>query len=138
MGSQQSHVEPCTFRTREYRNRIKMSYSGFVWTPTCSLTAMKYHRHGYVESKPFCAGERLSASRELDRNVKGYKELRKELAQVRRDVSKQREKSVLDDRTIRTGYYKSPVGTRSSKGSGALFYSDCVGRPSFFSTVKKT
>lgn len=79
----------------------------------------------------------MSASRELDRNVKGYKELRRELSQVRRDVSKQREKSVLDDRIIKTSLYKSPVGTRTSKGSGNLFYSDAVGRTVFFSSVKK-
>jgi|ERR1711915_609831 len=114
-----------------------MSYSGFVWTPSCSLTAMKYQRHGYVQTKAFLPGERLSASRELDRNVKGYKELRKELSQVRRDVSKQREKSVLDDRIIKTSFYKSPVGTRSTKGSGNMFYTDPVGRNAFFSSVKK-
>ncbi|XP_023338135.1 uncharacterized protein LOC111708864 [Eurytemora carolleeae] len=114
-----------------------MSYSGFVWTPSCSLTAMKYQRYGYVDAKPFVPGERLSASRELDRNVKGYKELRKELFQVRRDVDRQRETSVLNDRAIKTSYYKSPVGTRSFKGSGSVFYSDPIGRPSFFSSAKK-
>jgi hypothetical protein len=34
------------------------------------------------------------------------------LSQVRRDVSRQREKSVLEDRAVITTYYKSPVGTR--------------------------
>lgn len=97
---------------------------------------MKYHRYGFVETKPFQPGERLSASRELERNVKGYKELRKELAQVRRDISRQRETSVLDDRAIKTSFYKSPVGTRSCKGTGAMFYSEPVGRPCHFSTVK--
>merc|ERR1712142_813039 len=99
---------------------VKMSYSGFVWTPNCSNTAMKYHRHGYVESKPFQPGERLSACRELEKNVKGYKELRRELNQVRRDISRQRESSVLEDRTIKTAFYKSPVGTRSCKGAGSI------------------
>ena len=32
--------------------------------------------------------------------------------QVRRDVDRQRETSVLNDRAIKTSYYKSPVGTR--------------------------
>merc|ERR1712211_114001 len=74
---------------------------------------------------------------ELDKHVKGYKELRKELTQVRRDISRQREKSVLDERIIRTTYYKSPVGTRSEKGSGSVFYSNPVGRQAFFSSVKR-
>merc|ERR1711872_1023051 len=41
------------------------------------------------------------------------------------------------DRPVVTSYYKSPVGTRSSKGSGAVFYSDPVERSYFFSGVKK-
>jgi len=78
----------------------------------------------------------MSANRELDRNVKGYKELRRELSQVRRAVSRQRETSVLDDRTIRTAFYKCPVGTRSVKGSGGMFYTDLVGRPAFFTSKR--
>jgi len=114
-----------------------MSYSGFVWVPNCSLTAMKYHRHGFVEKRPFEPGQRLSACKELSRNVKGYKELSTELSQVRRDIDRQRAKSVLDDRVIKTSFYKSPVGTRSCKGAGGLYYSDPVGRLCFFTDFKR-
>jgi len=114
-----------------------MSYSGFVWVPNCSLTAMKYHRHGFVESRPFEPGQRLTATKALDKNIKGYKELKQELTQVRRDVSRQREKSVLEDRIIKTSFYKSPVGTRSCKGAGGLYYSEPVGRLCFFTDFKR-
>ena len=35
-----------------------MAFSGFTWVPNCSLTAMKYHRHGVVETRPFQPGQR--------------------------------------------------------------------------------
>jgi hypothetical protein len=35
-----------------------MAYSGYSWTPSHSLTAIKYQRHGFVEKKPFLPGER--------------------------------------------------------------------------------
>ncbi len=37
---------------------LQMAYSGYSWTPSHSLTAIKYQRHGFVEKKPFLPGER--------------------------------------------------------------------------------
>jgi hypothetical protein len=42
-------------------------------------------------------------------------------SQVRRDVSRQREKSVLEDRAVITTYYKSPVGTRYRLAFSRIF-----------------
>merc|ERR1712025_603291 len=114
----------------------RMSYS---WTPMCSLTATKYQRYGFVEMKPFQPGERFKAAREMERQVKGYKELRSDLKAVRRLIRNQEveRNSSSNDKKILTCFYKSPVGTRSCKGPGAIFYSDPVGRLGFFSITKK-
>ena len=84
------------------------------WAQPCSLTAVKYQRYGVVESKPFLAGERLSVAREMERNVKGFKEVRRELALARRMVEEQEtmRKDSTVDKVIQTSFYKSVVGTR--------------------------
>ena len=90
-----------------------MAYSGFTWAPMISVTAIKYQRHGYVEKTPFLPGERRRATREMERNMKGYKELRQELAATRNIIKEQEKmrKSMVEN-TIQTSFYKSPVGTR--------------------------
>merc|ERR1711872_504820 len=127
-----SAVLCCAGQTENTHRCCAMAYSGFTWTPSCSLTAMKYQRYGFVRPKPFVAGERLRARRQLDKNVKGYKDVRKELEQVRMDVRRQSERSVLEDRIIRTTFYKSPIGTRTVKGPGGLFYTEPKARSTFF------
>eukprot|EP00090_Calanus_glacialis_P039734 TRINITY_DN6918_c0_g1_i1.p1 TRINITY_DN6918_c0_g1~~TRINITY_DN6918_c0_g1_i1.p1 ORF type:complete len:113 (+),score=46.48 TRINITY_DN6918_c0_g1_i1:56-394(+) len=109
------------------------------WTQPCSLTAVKYQRYGVVESKPFLPGERLSVAREMERNVKGFKEVRRELALARRMVEQQEQmrKDSTKDKVIQTSFYKSVVGTRSSKGSGAIFHTNPVARIGFFSSTKR-
>merc|ERR1711936_299252 len=94
-------------------------------------------RYGFVHEKPFLPGERYSTSKEMERNVKGYKEVRRGLTEARELVARQKRDRQSMDRPVVTSYYKSPVGTRSSKGSGAVFYSDPVERSFFFSGVKK-
>jgi len=111
-----------------------MSYG---WQPSISFTASKYQRYGFVHEKPFLPGERYSISREMERNVKGYKEVRRGLTEARELVARQKRDRQSMDRPVVTSYYKSPVGTRSSKGSGSVFYSDPVERSYFFSGVKK-
>jgi len=113
---------------------IKMSYG---WQPSISFTASKYQRYGFVHEKPFLPGERYSLSKEMERNVKGYKEVRRGLTEARELVARQKRDRQSMDRPVVTSYYKSPVGTRSSKGSGSVFYSDPVERSFFFSGVKK-
>jgi len=115
-----------------YKRVEKMASSGIVWTPNCSLTALKYQRYGFVRPKPFIPGDRLRARREMDKTVKGYKSLRNDLAEVRVEVKRQKERCVLQDRIIRTSFYKSPVGTRTVKGPGKLFYTDFIPRSTFF------
>ena len=90
-----------------------MAYSGYTWAPMISLTAIKYQRHGYVEKKPFLPGERRSATREMESNMKGYRELRQELAASRKTIKEQeQQRRSTVERTILTSFYKSPVGTR--------------------------
>merc|ERR1711872_542535 len=121
-------------RRAKRENSWTMSYG---WQPSISFTASKYQRYGFVHEKPFLPGERYSVSREMDRNVKGYKEVRRGLTEARELVARQKRDCQSMDRPVVTSYYKSPVGTRSSKGSGAVFYSDPVERSYFFSGVKK-
>merc|ERR1712032_1312680 len=114
--------------------KIKMSYG---WQPSISFTASKYQRYGFAHEKSFLPGERYSISGEMERNVKGYKEVRRGLTEARELVARQKRDRQSMDRPVVTSYYKSPVGTRSSKGSGSVFYSDPVERSYFFSGVKK-
>jgi len=100
------------------------------WPQISSLTAMKYQRHGYVESKPFQPGERKSARDGLERNVKGYRELRMELDKTRQDldiIQTLPQSGQLD----KVGFYKSVVGTRTIK-IGGLYKSTTVPRLGFF------
>jgi hypothetical protein len=51
-----------------------MAYSGYSWTPSHSLTAIKYQRHGFVEKKPFLPGERyVVVSKDAFTVKKGYR-----------------------------------------------------------------
>ena len=50
-----------------------MSGYNWTWPQIPSLTAMKYQRHGYVETRPFQLGERMCGRRGLERFVKGYR-----------------------------------------------------------------
>ena len=90
-----------------------MAYSGFSWAPMISVTATKYQRHGYVEKRAFLPGERRSAAREMERNMKGYKEIRQELAATWKIIKEQEDmRRSTVEKTIQTSFYKSPVGTR--------------------------
>ena len=90
-----------------------MAYSGFTWAPMISVTDIMYQRHGYVEKTPFLPGERRRATREMERNIKGYKEMRQELAATRNIIKEQEKiKRSTVEKTIQTSFYKSPVGTR--------------------------
>merc|ERR1719278_1909460 len=85
-----------------------MSYG---WIPSSSLVATKYQRRAASE-RPMMPGERFSVSREMDRNLKGYKEVRLGLQEAREVVARQARQRQSVDRTIQTSYYKSPVGCR--------------------------
>merc|ERR1712008_264945 len=100
------------------------------WPQISSLTAMKYQRHGYVESKPFVPGEKKSARDGLERNVKGYRELRSALEKTRKDIVIMQALPRAGP-ILKVGYYKSVVGTRTSK-EGGFFKSTTVPRLGFF------
>ena len=79
-----------------------------------SLTFLKYCGHGFGEEKPLQLGERLSATRELERNVKGYKALKKELATLKTVLEQQqnaRDRSKME-KSLKSKYYKSLQGIR--------------------------
>ena len=131
-----------------------MAFSGYVSSLSPSMTAMKYHRQGYVEKRPFLPGERYSVAREMENNMKGFREVSRNLSISRREAENQERvrQSASMDRTPTTSYYKSVVGTRygleryislqfyiprSSKGSGGIFYCEQVGRIGTFSSSRR-
>ena len=82
-----------------------------------SLTFMKYCGPGFGEDKPVLPGQRLGVVKDLERNVKGYKILMRELDRLRIVLEQQesaRERSKLE-KIPRTRYYKSQLGIRSVK-----------------------
>ena len=90
-----------------------MAFSHFSWPKIISLTAIKYQRPGFIDKKPFLPGELSRAMMEMERGVKGYRELRKELVECRKTMEKQEEMRINKmERKIQTSYYKSPVATR--------------------------
>ena len=95
--------------------------SVFTWTPMCSMTAVKYQRYGAVEMKPFLPGERKRCHREMERNMKGYKEVMQEINMMRKTMDQQEKARHGVKKTLQTSYYKSPVGTRSASKLIILF-----------------
>ena len=86
-----------------------MAYS--VWSVPPSMTAMKYYRE---EKRPYLPGERYSVAREMEDNVKGFREVSRSLSSSRREASTQERirQSYSMERTPTTSFYKSVVGTR--------------------------
>merc|ERR1719481_2501230 len=99
----------------------------YSWTPTCSTLAQKYQRYGYVHTRPFLPGERYR---------RGYKELQSELKEVRQTLAKQEYTRQSLPKTVVASFYKSPVGCRTSKGTGGIFWSEPAPRVTFFSDKK--
>ena len=95
-----------------------MAYSGYVWSEPPSMTAMKYHRAGFIEKRPFLPGERTSLAREMENSVAGFREVSRNLSFARREASNQDRvrQSYSMERTPTTSFYKSVVGTRYKQG----------------------
>merc|ERR1712123_436178 len=123
-------------RPAELRRLEKMSYCHYV---SPSMTCMKYQRQGCVEKRPFLPGERYSIAREMGNNMTGFREVSRNLRYSRREVENQERarQSCSMERMPTTSYYKSMVGTRSSKGSGGIFYSEQIGRIGTFSSSRR-
>ena len=81
---------------------------------SCSDTALKYQKTREVRSRPFLPGERFSVAREMERNVKGFREVSRELALARRLLEQQEKlrNNVTNQKVVQTSFYKSVVGTR--------------------------
>merc|ERR1719189_3208931 len=104
----------------------------------CSVTAIKYQKLHRLD-KELQPGERFHLTRDMERNVKGYRSLHQELSQVRLTLDQQREDrkcEARNNKTIQTKFYKSVVGTRTTKMSGGIFKSNPVARDVFFSHTK--
>lgn len=86
--------------------------------------------------QPFLPGEKRRAEKEMEMNMKGYRELRKEVEDARKNMKEVEMLKYKKEKTIKTSFYKSPVGTRTTKLSGGLFQTDLESRNSFFSDVK--
>ena len=79
-----------------------------------SLVFLKYCGNGFGEDKPAQPGERLRVVKDLEKNVKGYKVIRRELDRLRIVLEQQeiaRERSKME-RTPRTRYYNSQMAIK--------------------------
>lgn len=102
------------------------------------MLASKYQRYGFVYKEPFEPGDRLRCAREIDRSVKGAKEARQELKEARKRVKEVEEETHRKEmmKQIKTSFYKSPVGTRTTKLAGGVFHSQYTAKNNFFSDMK--
>ena len=78
------------------------------------MTFIKYCGPGFGEDKPAQPGERKGVVKDLERTVKGYRVLKRELERLRVVMEQQesaRERSKIE-RKARTRYYKSQLGIR--------------------------
>ena len=62
--------------------------------------------------KSLVLGEKRRAEKEMERNMKGYRELRKEVEDARKNMKEAEMLKYKKEKTIKTSFYKSPVGTR--------------------------
>merc|ERR1711910_53833 len=82
-----------------------------------SVTFLKYSGVEFQNNKPFGPGERKGVVKDLERNVKGYKTLMRELDMLKIVLEQQeaaRERSSRE-KPMRTMYYKSQQGVRTAK-----------------------
>lgn len=70
--------------------------------------------------KTLILGEKRRAEKEMERNMKGYRELRKEVEDARKNMKEVEMLKYKKEKTVKTSFYKSPVGTRHDFYS--LFY----------------
>merc|ERR1712106_514140 len=95
-----------------------------------SLTFLKYCGHGFGEEKPLQLGERLGLRRDMERNVKGYKAVKRQLAMLKTVLDQQqdaRDRS-KNGKSPKTQYYKSLQGIKTTKSSGGIYFTEPVGR----------
>ena len=54
---------------------------------------------------------------EMEKSMKGYKEVRHELDMVMKTIEQQEKTRQGLEKTVQTSFYKSPVGTRYGSGT---------------------
>merc|ERR1712123_243037 len=99
-----------------------------------SLTFLKYCAAGFGEDTPAQPGERYGVLKDLEKTVKGYKRLRRELDMLKVVLEQQvdaRERS-RTEKTPRTRFYKSRLGIRTAKSTGGTFFTFPVARIGIF------
>ena len=92
-----------------------MVVSGIYSLPPLLQTAAKYRKYSSADDRrPLQPGERMSVTREMERNVRGYREVSRGLAEARRSVEHQRRlrSNLSMEKSITTSYYKPVAGTR--------------------------
>ena len=89
-----------------------MANSNFSLTPMCSMVVLKYSMMRLVERKPFEPGERMGAWRNMEKKLKGYKQLREELVLLRKLIELQKRTRHDVKKPVKTKYYQSPLRTR--------------------------
>ena len=57
-------------------------------------------------------GEKRRSRREMEKYMKGYKEVRDDLDKLRKTMEEQEKARNGLEKKVQTSYYKSPVGTR--------------------------
>merc|ERR1712106_125637 len=99
-----------------------------------SLTFLKYCSAGFGEDTPAQPGERYGVVKDLERTVKGYKRLRRELDRLKVVLEQQEDarKRSKTEKTPRTRYYKSQLGIRTAKSTGGTFFTFPVARTGRF------
>merc|ERR1711963_199540 len=136
MGSSVRHREAAVallFKERYIGQKMGGGYN-WTWPQIPSLTAMKYQRHGYVERRPFEIGERLSGRRDLEKYVKGYRQLRRDLDKAREDLllsTEVQSPHLLKDNFFKVDFYKPVVASKTSK-VGGTYRANTIGRIGFF------
>merc|ERR1712029_1283548 len=108
------------------RPKKQMAYSSYMMNEGPSMTCMKYYREGKIGSRDLQPGERQMVARGMEESGLGFRRVSRGLREAE-NVRRVRESCSME-RTPVTSYYKSVVATRSSKGSGNIFYCDQVGR----------
>merc|ERR1711872_197009 len=96
-------------------------------------------KNGVTTKRSFLPGQRLRIYKEMERQVRGFRDISRDLTMARR-MLEQQEKIIRDslmDRTIKTSFYKSVMATRTTKLSGAFFHTVPVARVAFFSSTER-
>ena len=90
-----------------------MVFYHFLWPGAISLRSSKYQKTSYVEKQEFLHEKRMNPLEEMERNMAGYVEMKKEFAECKEAMENHEQmKRVKMERFMQTGWYKSPDRNR--------------------------